>query len=115
MGWISVSPDARFRCRYHVFQVRSGSGSVFSGSSHRGIDLARKKLCPRWRNRRSCRWATFVRRPATAHSSGGEPRKKKLAEQTPVLFLAFDLLKKGKTELAALPLSKRRLQLEQFA
>ena len=42
-------------------------------------------------------------------------RVKKLAEQTPALFLAFDLLKKGKTELAAKPLSKRRPQLEEFA
>ena len=42
-------------------------------------------------------------------------RVKKLAEQTPALFLAFDLLKKGKTELADEPLSKRRLQLENFA
>ena len=42
-------------------------------------------------------------------------RVKKLAEQTPALFLAFDLLKKGKTELAAQPLSKRRPQLEEFA
>jgi ATP-dependent DNA ligase len=36
-------------------------------------------------------------------------RVKKLAEQTPALFLAFDLLKNGKTEFAAAPLSKRRL------
>jgi ATP-dependent DNA ligase len=42
-------------------------------------------------------------------------RVKKLAEQTPALFLAFDLLKKGKTQLAAEPLTKRRLQLEDFA
>ena len=42
-------------------------------------------------------------------------RVKKLAEQTPALFLAFDLLKKGKIELAARPLSKRRPQLEEFA
>jgi ATP-dependent DNA ligase len=42
-------------------------------------------------------------------------RVKKLAEQTPALFLAFDLLKNGKTEFAAAPLSKRRLQLEEFA
>jgi ATP-dependent DNA ligase len=42
-------------------------------------------------------------------------RVKKLAEETPALFLAFDLLKKGKTELATVPLSKRRLQLEDFA
>jgi ATP-dependent DNA ligase len=42
-------------------------------------------------------------------------RIKKLAEQTPVLFLAFDLLKKGKTELATQPLSMRRPQLDQFA
>jgi ATP-dependent DNA ligase len=42
-------------------------------------------------------------------------RVKKLAKQTPALFLAFDLLKKGKTQLAAEPLTKRRLQLEDFA
>ena len=42
-------------------------------------------------------------------------RVKKLAEEIPALFLAFDLLKKGKTELAARPLSKRRPQLEEFA
>jgi ATP-dependent DNA ligase len=42
-------------------------------------------------------------------------RVKKLAEKTPALFLAFDLLKKGKTELAVAALTKRRLQLEDFA
>jgi ATP-dependent DNA ligase len=42
-------------------------------------------------------------------------RVKKLAQQTPALFLAFDLLKKGKDELAAVPLSKRRLRLEEFS
>jgi ATP-dependent DNA ligase len=42
-------------------------------------------------------------------------RVRKLAEQTPALFLAFDLLKKGKTELACETLMKRRLQLEDFA
>jgi ATP-dependent DNA ligase len=42
-------------------------------------------------------------------------RVMKLAEQTPALFLAFDLLRKGKTELAAAPLTKRRLQLDDFA
>ena len=31
------------------------------------------------------------------------------------MLLAFDLLKKGKTELAGQPLTKRRLQLENFA
>jgi ATP-dependent DNA ligase len=42
-------------------------------------------------------------------------RVKKLAEQTPALFLAFDLVRKGKTELIVFPLSKRRLKLERFA
>jgi ATP-dependent DNA ligase len=42
-------------------------------------------------------------------------RVKKLSEQTPALFLAFDLLRKGKTELADDPLPKRRSQLEDFA
>jgi ATP-dependent DNA ligase len=42
-------------------------------------------------------------------------RVNKLAEQTPALFLAFDLLKKGKIELADDLLPKRRLQLEDFA
>jgi ATP-dependent DNA ligase len=42
-------------------------------------------------------------------------RVKKLADQTPALFLAFDLLKKGKLDLAAVPLTERRPQLEDFA
>jgi ATP-dependent DNA ligase len=42
-------------------------------------------------------------------------RVKKLAEQTRALFLAFDLLKKSKVELADDLLPKRRLQLEDFA
>jgi len=42
-------------------------------------------------------------------------RVKKLAGQSPALFLAFDLLKQGKTELANKLLPKRRLQLEKFA
>ena len=41
-------------------------------------------------------------------------RVKKLAEQTPALFLAFDLLKKARTELAR-PLNMRRLKLEDFS
>ena len=40
---------------------------------------------------------------------------KKLAEETPALFLAFDLLKKGNANLASEPLTRRRLQLEDFA
>ena len=42
-------------------------------------------------------------------------RVKKLSVETPALFLAFDLLKKGKTSYADEPLSKRRPQLEGFA
>ena len=42
-------------------------------------------------------------------------RVKKLSEQTPALFLAFDLLKKGKSELVDELLSTRRSQLEDFA
>jgi ATP-dependent DNA ligase len=42
-------------------------------------------------------------------------RVKKLAEETPALFLVFDLLKKGKTELSTAPLAKRRPLLEGFA
>ena len=42
-------------------------------------------------------------------------RVKKLSEETPALYLAFDLLKKGKTSLAGEPLSKRRPKLEDFA
>ncbi len=42
-------------------------------------------------------------------------RVKKLAEQTPALFLAFDLLKKGRSELETKPLAKRRPLLEDFA
>ena len=42
-------------------------------------------------------------------------RIKKLSVEMPALFLAFDLLKKGKTSFATQPLSNRRLQLENFA
>jgi ATP-dependent DNA ligase len=42
-------------------------------------------------------------------------RVKKLAEQTPALFLSFDLLKKGEIDLADDFLPKRRSQLEDFA
>jgi ATP-dependent DNA ligase len=42
-------------------------------------------------------------------------RVKKLAEETPALFLVFDLLKRGKTALSAAPLAKRRPLLEGFA
>lgn len=42
-------------------------------------------------------------------------RVTKLAEKTPALFLAFDLLKKGKKGLAGEPLTTRRFQLEHFA
>jgi len=42
-------------------------------------------------------------------------RVRKLAEEVPALFLAFDLLKRGTKILAATPLAKRRPQLEEFA
>jgi ATP-dependent DNA ligase len=42
-------------------------------------------------------------------------RVKKLAEQTPALFLAFDLLKKGRSELESKSLARRRPLLEDFA
>ena len=42
-------------------------------------------------------------------------RVMKLAEQTPALFLAFDLLRKGRSDLETKPLAKRRPLLEDFA
>jgi ATP-dependent DNA ligase len=39
----------------------------------------------------------------------------KLAEKTPAVYLAFDLLRRGKTELDTEPLAKRRPLLEKFA
>ena len=42
-------------------------------------------------------------------------RVKKLAEQTPALFLVFDLLKKGSNEIDGKPLARRRPLLEDFA
>jgi ATP-dependent DNA ligase len=42
-------------------------------------------------------------------------RVKKLAQQTPALFLAFDLLQKGRIGLAAAPLARRRRLFEAFA
>lgn len=42
-------------------------------------------------------------------------RVKKLAAETPALYLAFDLLKEGKKDVAARPLSERRPVLEGFA
>jgi ATP-dependent DNA ligase len=44
-----------------------------------------------------------------------ESRVKRLSAETPALFLAFDLLKRGKVELAQMPLMKRRPELEAFA
>jgi ATP-dependent DNA ligase len=41
-------------------------------------------------------------------------RVRKLATETPALYLTFDLLKEGKKEVAAKPLSKRRFLLEDF-
>lgn len=42
-------------------------------------------------------------------------RAKKLAAETPAVFLAFDLLTKGRSDLAGDPLAKRRPLLEDFA
>ncbi len=42
-------------------------------------------------------------------------RIERLSSEKPALFLAFDLLKRGKTDLAQAPLSKRRPELEAFA
>jgi len=42
-------------------------------------------------------------------------RVKKLAVETPALFLAFDLLMKGRSDLAGAPLARRRPLLEGFA
>jgi ATP-dependent DNA ligase len=44
-----------------------------------------------------------------------ESRVKRLSAETPALFLAFDLLKRGKVELARMPLMRRRPELEAFA
>jgi ATP-dependent DNA ligase len=44
-----------------------------------------------------------------------ESRVRRLSAETPALFLAFDLLKRGKVELAQMPLTKRRPELEAFA
>ena len=44
-----------------------------------------------------------------------ESRVKRLSAETPALFLAFDLLKRGKDELTQMPLMKRRPELEAFA
>jgi ATP-dependent DNA ligase len=44
-----------------------------------------------------------------------DSRVKKLSVATPALFLAFDLLKVGKTSLVEKPLTKRRLQIGDFA
>jgi ATP-dependent DNA ligase len=42
-------------------------------------------------------------------------RVKRLSEETPALFLAFDLLKRGATDLLEARLPERRGQLEDFA
>lgn len=42
-------------------------------------------------------------------------RVKRLSEETPAVFLAFDLLQRGRTNLAGLDLAKRRTELEEFA
>lgn len=42
-------------------------------------------------------------------------RVKRLAEETPARFMAFDLLRSADRDLAALPLDRRRSALEQFA
>ncbi|MDR6659017.1 ATP-dependent DNA ligase [Tardiphaga robiniae] len=42
-------------------------------------------------------------------------RVKRLAAETPALYLSFDLLKEGTKDVAALPLSERRPLLEDFA
>jgi ATP-dependent DNA ligase len=42
-------------------------------------------------------------------------RIKRLSSETPALLLAFDLLKRGKTDLTQAPLAKRRPKLEDFA
>jgi len=42
-------------------------------------------------------------------------RVKKLSQETPALFVAFDLLANGKEDIAALPLGERRALLEAFA
>jgi ATP-dependent DNA ligase len=44
-----------------------------------------------------------------------ESRVRKLAAETPALFVAFDLLHTGDTGLTELPLAERRQQLEEFA
>ena len=43
-----------------------------------------------------------------------ESRIRKLAAETPALFMAFDLLGEGKDDLSALPLAKRRARLEKL-
>jgi ATP-dependent DNA ligase len=44
-----------------------------------------------------------------------ESRVERLSKETPALFVAFDLLKRGKRDLIACDLSRRRQELERFA
>jgi ATP-dependent DNA ligase len=43
-----------------------------------------------------------------------ESRIRKLAAETPAMFMAFDLLREGRDELATLPLAERRVRLERL-
>ncbi|WP_338502354.1 ATP-dependent DNA ligase [Sphingomonas kaistensis] len=43
-----------------------------------------------------------------------ESRIRKLAAETPAMFMAFDLLREGKDDLSVLPLAKRRARLEKL-
>ena len=114
MGWISLPSDARCRRRRRCIRSRARTQPLFPGSPWCGTELTRNSLAPDGEivvpvgDRLS--FDNLLHRIHPAAS-----RVKKLAEQTPALFLAFDLLKKGRTELAARSLSMRRLQLEDFA
>ena len=102
------------RCRDNAVQVGAGSWSVFPEIAAAAVALPRERLCSRRRTCHTSEGGIFVRRLASADSSA-ESRIRKLAVETPALFIAFDLLVRKGIDLAGTKLSDRRRELENFA
>jgi ATP-dependent DNA ligase len=114
MGRFSMPSAARSRLRGYVLEVRSRFESLFPEAVAAALALREKNFILDGEIvipvKGKFSFDDLLQRIHPAAS-----RVKKLAEHTPALFLAFDLLKKGKAQIGDDLLAKRRLRLEDFA
>jgi hypothetical protein len=91
VGWLSLPALPPRQQGRSAFEIGRRSHRYFPELAEAALKLKATGLPARRRNRRAARQDVFVRRPAAADSPGREPGQK-LSQETPALYLAFDLL-----------------------